>query len=108
MNVSLMGSSRSSSCFAMNACKYGHGRVRVSGDMDEGLRLQVADDGPGIPAEQAEAVLQRGHRADQQQPGQGIGLAVVADILKAYGGQLKIERAEELGGALITLRLPSL
>ncbi len=91
-----------------NACKYCRGRVRVSGDLDGGrLCLSVCDDGAGIPADEAEAVLQRGHRADQQQPGQGIGLAVVMDILKAYGGRLEIGRSEALGGAAITLCLPA-
>lgn len=90
-----------------NACKYGHGQVRVDGEIGDGICLRVADDGPGIPPAQAEDVLQRGHRADQQQPGQGIGLAVVVDILKAYGGSLKIDRSVELGGAMMSIRLPA-
>lgn len=90
-----------------NACKYGRGRVRVTGELGEGLCLRVADDGPGIPADDAEAVLRRGVRSDQQQPGQGIGLAVVMDILKAYGGRLEIGRSAALGGAAMTLCLPA-
>lgn len=89
-----------------NACKYGRRRIAIAGEMEEGLCLRVADDGPGIPPNQAQAVLQRGHRVDQRQPGQGIGLAVVADILNAYGGRLQIGRSADLGGAEITLRLP--
>ncbi len=88
-----------------NACKYGRGRVRVTGNHAGGLLLRVADDGPGIPTHEADIVLQRGHRADQQQPGQGIGLAVVMDILKAYGGHLEIGRSVALGGARMTLHL---
>ncbi len=88
-----------------NACKYGRGQVRIDGEMEEGLSLRIADDGPGIPPDQAHAVLQRGHRADQQQPGQGIGLAVVMDILNAYGGRLEIGRSAVLGGAEMTLRI---
>ncbi len=92
-----------------NACKYGHGRVRVTAEMGDGTTtVWVADDGPGIPPAQARDVLKRGHRADQQQPGQGIGLAVVMDILKAYGGSLEIERADDLGGVLMILNLPTL
>ncbi len=90
-----------------NACKYGRGHIRVEGCDDGGLRLSVGDDGPGIAPDQVEEVLKRGHRADQQQPGQGIGLAVVMDILRAYGGRLEIGRSDELGGARITLRLPA-
>ncbi len=90
-----------------NACKYGRGHIRVEGRCDDGLSLSVADDGPGIPPSQVEEVLKRGHRADQQQPGQGIGLAVVMDILNAYGGRLEIGSSDELGGTKITLHLPA-
>jgi two-component system sensor histidine kinase PhoQ len=89
-----------------NACKYGRGQVRIEVGTEQGLCLQVADDGPGIPADQASQVLQRGHRADQQQPGQGIGLAVAMEILTAYGGRLEIGRSTHLGGAEITLYIP--
>jgi two-component system sensor histidine kinase PhoQ len=89
-----------------NACKYGAGRIRVSGVMDEALLLKVEDDGPGISDNQAADVLQRGHRADQRSPGQGIGLAVVADIVRAYKGNLSIGRSTILGGAEMILSLP--
>lgn len=90
-----------------NACKYGEGRIRVSGRRQAGLQLSVEDNGPGIDAECREEVLQRGHRADQRASGQGIGLAVVMDIVKAYGGSLDIGRSPALGGAAMTLLLPS-
>ena len=89
-----------------NACKYGQGRVRLTAQLDEGLNLRVADDGPGIPPAQASQVLKRGHRVDQQLPGQGIGLAVVMDILNAYGGRLQIGSSAQLGGAEMRLHLP--
>jgi two-component system sensor histidine kinase PhoQ len=91
-----------------NACKYGDGRVRLSGKMVDGvLQLAVADNGSGIPPDQAREVLKRGHRVDQQQPGHGIGLAVVMDILNAYGGKLEIGRSVDLGGVEMRLHLPS-
>jgi two-component system sensor histidine kinase PhoQ len=89
-----------------NACKYGAARISVSGMMDDALILKVEDDGPGISDNQAADVLQRGHRADQQAPGQGIGLAVVADIVRAYKGNLSIGRSTGLGGAEMMLSLP--
>ena len=89
-----------------NACKYGRGQVSVVVETDGELQLRIADDGPGIPGSEASRVLQRGHRVDQQQPGQGIGLAVVMDILKAYGGRLEIARSEQLGGAEMRLYFP--
>lgn len=89
-----------------NACKYGSGRVHVSAQMDEYLHISVEDDGKGIPDDKAEAVLQRWHRIDLQQPGQGIGLAVAADIVSAYGGRLEISHSEALGGVAIHTHLP--
>jgi two-component system sensor histidine kinase PhoQ len=90
-----------------NAWKWCRSRIVVTAQVDNGLSVVVADDGPGIPDDQTEAVLGRGIRADQRGdvPGQGIGLAVVREIVGLYGGDLRIARSA-LGGAEITLRLP--
>ncbi|MEJ2590925.1 MAG: ATP-binding protein [Candidatus Thiodiazotropha sp.] len=90
-----------------NACKYGNGRIRVSGRRETGLWIRVEDNGPGIDAGRSQDVLQRGHRADQRASGQGIGLAVVVDIVKAYGGSLAIARSADLGGAAMTISIPT-
>jgi two-component system sensor histidine kinase PhoQ len=66
--------------------------------------IEVADDGPGFPQE-AEELLERGVRADMKKPGQGIGLSAVYDLVRAYEGQLLLG-ASDLGGALVTVRLP--
>jgi two-component system sensor histidine kinase PhoQ len=89
-----------------NACKYGRGHILVRVASGKELQLSVEDNGNGIPADQAEAVLRRGHRADQQQPGQGIGLSVAADIADAYGGRIEIGPGKQLGGAAILVQLP--
>ncbi len=91
-----------------NAFKYCHRRVRVSAHQEaQNLIITILDDGPGIPADERVRVLQRGQRLDSLQPGQGIGLAVAADIVESYGGKLEIEQAEdEMGGARFCLRLP--
>ncbi|TFG86808.1 MAG: HAMP domain-containing protein [Chromatiales bacterium] len=90
-----------------NAWKWCRNRVAVTVQLGDGLSVAVADDGPGIPDGQKEAVLDRGIRADQRGdvPGQGIGLAVVREIVGLYGGTLRIGRAA-LGGAEITIHLP--
>ncbi len=90
-----------------NAWKWCQGRILVTVQTLDGLSVVVADDGPGIPDDQTAAVLNRGIRADQRGdvPGQGIGLAVVREIVGLYGGQLQIARAS-LGGAQITVQLP--
>jgi two-component system, OmpR family, sensor histidine kinase PhoQ len=70
-----------------------------------GMELIVEDDGPGIPEDRVEALLQRGVRGDQRVKGHGIGLSIVQDILKAYKGSLKVSRSETLGGARFELCL---
>ncbi len=89
-----------------NACKYGSKQVCVSvktlADRVRGVELIVEDDGPGIPEDKQEFVLQRGARADTLVQGQGIGLAVVTDIISSYGGEIGVE-SSELGGARIRI-----
>ena len=65
----------------------------------------MEDDGEGIPVKLREAILQRGTRADSQQGGQGIGLAVAADLVESYLGTLTISESS-LGGALIVVEIP--
>ena len=74
-------------------------QVRVSFETLPGQQvLCIEDDGPGVPADQRERILQRGERLDRQHPGQGIGLAVVKDIIDSFDGRLTLEDSP-LGGA---------
>jgi two-component system sensor histidine kinase PhoQ len=70
---------------------------------DDGLELCIEDDGPGIPESQRARILQRGERLDRQNPGQGIGLAVVKDIIDSYDAQLRLEDSA-LGGAAFRVK----
>ena len=97
---------------ADNACKWSRGRVRLSarawpeaGWRRPGLELRVEDDGPGIPAAERAHVLERGVRLDERVAGQGLGLAMVRDLIGAYGGTLELA-ASELGGLAAVVRLP--
>jgi len=86
-----------------NACKFCRRTVRVvTLESDRGLSIEVHDDGPGVPRPLREYVTQRGARADLQRPGQGIGLAIVDDISRSYGGALAVMDSP-LGGACIRL-----
>jgi len=93
-----------------NAFKYGRGEVRISTDSatDEfqGLEIVIEDNGYGIAEEKQEFVLQRGARADTLVQGQGIGLAVVTDIVSSYDGTIVVG-SSDLGGAKITMRFGS-
>jgi two-component system sensor histidine kinase PhoQ len=90
-----------------NACKYGRRRVRVraGGGTSRPLRIDIEDDGPGIPSGERKRSLLRGTRLDQLSPGQGLGLAVAADIVESYRGRLEINDSE-LGGARVTVTFP--
>jgi len=75
--------------------------VHVSSGQRAGdIEIRIEDDGPGIAADQVEAVLQRGTRMDESLPGQGIGLSMANEIISVYGGQLAIA-ASPLGGTLL-------
>jgi two-component system sensor histidine kinase PhoQ len=90
-----------------NAFKYGKSRVSIHSEIkDKHLLICISDDGPGIPAAQQSRILERGHRLDTNIPGQGIGLAVAADIIHSYAGQLNVNQAA-LGGAEFQLLLPT-
>jgi two-component system sensor histidine kinase PhoQ len=80
-------------------------RISVTGSPGREIRMVVADDGPGIPEEAVETLLQRGTRLDENTPGHGIGLAVVKELAESFGGTLEIGRSE-LGGAQFEITIP--
>ena len=88
-----------------NAFKYTSRCIAVSAVEDDGgVRVVVDDDGSGIPSALRDEVLNRGTRADEVQPGQGIGLSVVAELVRLYQGRLDIS-ASDLGGARVSVWL---
>jgi signal transduction histidine kinase len=90
-----------------NACKWGKRRVRAvaAGDGQGFLKVVVEDDGPGLKPEQREAVLRRGARLDESAPGSGLGLSIVEELAKAYGGSVTLGESA-WGGLKVELRLP--
>ena len=87
-----------------NAFKYCKGKVTIGIDsLDDGeTQLIIADDGHGLEHQEVEKILNRGTRLDQTREGQGIGLAVVADIVKSYKIAMTFEPSK-LGGVSIKL-----
>lgn len=90
-----------------NACKFSRGRVRVtaSASSSDQLTLVVEDNGAGLPADQREAVMKRGARLDESAPGSGLGLSIVDELARAYGGAVSLSDSI-MGGLKATLDLP--
>jgi two-component system sensor histidine kinase PhoQ len=94
-----------------NACKWCRNRVRVTArrqlDATRRARLHITveDDGAGVAVGDRERILERGTRADEQMDGQGLGLAMVREIVELYGGELTIGDSP-LGGAQVEVMLP--
>jgi signal transduction histidine kinase len=63
---------------------------------NEGGRLVVADNGPGVPPEERGRVFDRFYRveASRTTPGSGLGLAMVAAVARLHGAQVRLEDAE--------------
>lgn len=89
-----------------NACKWAGHRVVVRAAADAGrLVIRVEDDGPGLPAAERDAVFARGVRADEHQPGSGLGLSIVRELARLYGGDASFEDGER--GLHVVLTLPA-
>ncbi len=82
-----------------NALKYGASAdgtvaVALTGAQEGGhVVLAVADHGPGIPEADRERVVERFVRLDESRskPGSGLGLSLVASVMKLHGGELRLE-----------------
>ncbi|KAA8981961.1 sensor histidine kinase [Halospina sp. K52047b] len=89
-----------------NAGKWAKERVTLSLREDEaGLVIEVSDDGPGVSPDRVPALGQRGQRLDEQAPGHGLGLAIVQDVIRRYGGWMAFD-VSEAGGLLVRVELP--
>ncbi|HEY0103732.1 MAG TPA: sensor histidine kinase [Brevundimonas sp.] len=91
-----------------NACKWARRRVRISaGPTGLGqMVVVVEDDGPGLPEDQREGALQRGARMDETTPGSGLGLSIVVELTRAYGGRITLADSD-MGGLKVLLELPA-
>lgn len=87
-----------------NACKYGNRRIYIEVQGSPCRLIRVEDDGPGIAAEDRQRLLQRGMRADEKMPGQGIGLDIVNEIVASYQARLTVTDSR-LGGAAFIIEL---
>jgi two-component system OmpR family sensor kinase len=81
-------------------------RVTVVGG-DDGLTIEVDDDGPGVPEDDLPRIFDRFYRANApvRRPGSGLGLAIVAEIAAAHGGTVRASANEPHGLSIaVTVR----
>ena len=90
-----------------NAGKWCKGRIRVVAAPTAAGRLSlvVEDDGPGLPPDRWGDALKRGQRMDEHTPGSGLGLSIVDELARAYGGSVTLGESS-LGGLRVSLDLP--
>lgn len=94
-----------------NAVKFaapeGVPHVHISAEVrGANVRVTVADNGPGVPESEREAVFGLAFRGSTEVDGHGIGLATCARIVKARGGSIGVDQAPS-GGAAFWFELPA-
>ena len=73
------------------------------------LRLQVIDEGPGIPEDQLSPIFEKFHRVkkrDYQRAGTGLGLAICRGFVQAMGGAITAANRADRPGAVFTIEMP--
>lgn len=93
-----------------NAQRHAENRITVQVAADgRGVRVEVRDDGAGVPEDERERIFERFVRLDDARSrddgGAGLGLAIARDVAARHGGTLTVHRAPE-GGAAFRLWLP--
>ncbi|MBZ9679915.1 MULTISPECIES: sensor histidine kinase [unclassified Mesorhizobium] len=92
-----------------NALRYSTASASVTvklAAIDSEAVLTVADDGPGIPAEERDHVFERFYRiAGSTEEGSGLGLAIVREVVENAGGRVTLGDGAA-GGLVVEVRLP--
>ncbi len=95
----------------VNACRHARSRVVVRLRREPHLvRIDVEDDGPGIPMAERQAIFKPFARLDDSRTrrsgGYGLGLSIVQKVMNWHGGSVAVDDSPNLGGARFTLLLP--
>ena len=93
-----------------NALKFASGAITVGAARDDGaVVLWVADDGPGIPADDLPRVFERfftSTRAPARQVGSGLGLSIVRELVDAMGATVRAEPTDGRGARMVVALKP--
>ena len=85
-----------------NAVRFAEERIEVKVQRDgHRWQLRVADDGPGVPAEEQAAIFLPFHRPDKRGVGSGLGLAIVRDVVQRHGGDVLVENVPGRGACFL-------
>jgi two-component system sensor histidine kinase KdpD len=91
-----------------NATKYTPPGSRIAiaaRQVGDFVEVEIADDGPGVPAGEEEKIFEKFHRASRAAAGMGLGLAICRGIVAAHGGAIVCSNRAE-GGASFRFTLP--
>ena len=92
-----------------NAARFGDTVVIRAGAEEDWLRIEVDDDGPGIPAVERENVFKPFYRLDHARNegagNSGLGLAIARDIARSHGGDVALDTST-MGGLRAIIRVP--
>ncbi len=92
-----------------NAMRFARKQVIVRGTDDAGwVEISVEDDGPGVPVDKRDRILQPFVQLERDHAHSGLGLAIVRRIVAGHGGEVVVDDGIELGGAWVRLRFPLL
>lgn len=92
-----------------NAARFGDQIIIRAGTDRQWLRIEVDDDGPGIPPRERDNVFKPFYRLDharnQDEGNSGLGLAIARDIAKSHGGDIALGESS-MGGLRAVIRVP--
>jgi len=89
-----------------NAYKWATHKITLSVHIDSDLHICLEDDGPGVNPKKISELSKRGVRLDEKIHGHGFGLAIAADIVTDYKGNIHFKHSNHLGGFRIDIKLP--